>query len=412
MAITRRQFVTTLAALAGAMGVSQASLEQLTGAFANVSPSLGGTNGKPRVVWIHGAECTGCSTSVLSFLEDLDGKAIHGAATTTAQALTAAGMGALSIGGGTRTAVYGAGASENAGTGMANIADVVIDLIDLQYHETIMGMGGDLAAKWLDDFATKNTLGFVLVVEGAVQRAAGTGAWTETNTTVPWCSIGCSDNFVRGVSGFENDFADLVKRLAHQTSCKAVVPIGQCATYGGYPGCKAQTTTANAGFDVTKSQTDAMGVYDFLATYSAGDEAKVYNVPGCPVNPWWVGLTVVMLMMYLQGASVDLTQDYGQRIKAVYPITVHSAYCPHYGDYNNGVYALTPGDHGCLQKLGCKGIASNALCGIHGWNNQQPENTPSLASGGIGGHCPTAGAPCMGCTEKGYPDSFVPFVKR
>jgi hypothetical protein len=29
-----------------------------------------------------------------------------------------------------------------------------------------------------------------------------------------------------------------------------------------------------------------------------------------------------------------------------------------------------------------------------------------------GGHCPRAGHPCMACTEKGYPDSFVPFVVR
>jgi hypothetical protein len=29
----------------------------------------------------------------------------------------------------------------------------------------------------------------------------------------------------------------------------------------------------------------------------------------------------------------------------------------------------------------------------------------------IGGFCMTAGAPCMGCTEKGYPDAFSPFVK-
>ena len=38
------------------------------------------------------------------------------------------------------------------GSALVNIADVVIDVIDLQYHETVMGMGGDLAAKWLNDF--------------------------------------------------------------------------------------------------------------------------------------------------------------------------------------------------------------------------------------------------------------------
>jgi len=30
----------------------------------------------------------------------------------------------------------------------------------------------------------------------------------------------------------------------------------------------------------------------------------------------------------------------------------------------------------------------------------------------MGGMCMTAGAPCMGCAEKGYPDAFTPFVVR
>jgi hydrogenase small subunit len=117
---------------------------------------------------------------------------------------------------------------------------------------------------------------------------------------------------------------------------------------------------------------------------------------------------------------VGTTLDSQRRSKVVYPIPVHSSYCPRYGFYNQGIYATKPGDPGCLQKLGCKGIATNSLCGVHGWNNQQPENTGSLsvafnpAANGHsrGGHCTRAGHPCMACTEKGYPDSFVPFVKR
>ena len=67
------------------------------------------------------------------------------------------------------------------------------------------------------------------------------------------------------------------------------------------------------------------------------------------------------------------------------------------------------------------------LCGEHGWNSQQPNNvglstgadgadTQDLAAanpagtGYRGSHCTRAGHPCMGCTEKGYPDMFVPFV--
>ena len=74
------------------------------------------------------------------------------------------------------------------GSALVNIADVVIDVIDLQYHETVMGMGGDLAAQWLNDFAdyvpgtTPGSLGedpFVLVVEGALQDKTQGGAWND-----------------------------------------------------------------------------------------------------------------------------------------------------------------------------------------------------------------------------------------
>ena len=113
------------------------------------------------------------------------------------------------------------------------------------------------------------------------------------------------------------------------------------------------------------------------------------------------------------------------RIKAVYNNPIHGPYCPRYRDFVTGTFAAKPGDSGCLQKIGCKGPAAKSLCGVHGWNNQQPNNagvtgfgtTPvsNLAPDGVtptGGHCTRAGHPCMACTEKGYPDSFVPFVVR
>jgi hydrogenase small subunit len=160
-----------------------------------------------------------------------------------------------------------------------------------------------------------------------------------------------------------------------------------------------------------------MGTYDYLSSHGASADtlAKVINVPGCPTNPWWFCLTVVLVMIKLQGGPDLTATDYGRRVKAVYPIQVHSSWCPRNGDYNRGVYAAKVGDPGCLQKIGCKGVGTYSLCGIHGWNNQQPQNAGSLASlntNTTGGHCITAGAPCMACTEKGYPDAFVPFVKK
>lgn len=443
MAITRRQFVTRMGALAAAVGFSQADVSRLSEAFASTT-AFGGTNNKPRVVWIHGAECTGCSTSLLSILESANGKALYGNndltlynATPAKSAYHLAGI--SPTGGGSAPFTLWSGTTniiENAP--LMNIADVVIDVVDLQYHETIMGMGGDLAAQWLKDFVDNNSKPFVLVVEGALQDRLKGGAWNDASADTPWCSIGCSDDFDGAANGFEHDMAETVCKLAVQPTCAAIIPIGQCACYGGYPGCKPPITDAvaglaNGGFDPSQSQTGAMGV----AAYLLRDDAnalenaaakKVINVPGCPTNPWWFVLTVVLFMAdYTQNGALGILEpgathgglpkasavDAGGRLKAVYPLPVHSAWCPRYEYYVEGTYADYPGDPGCLQKLGCKGIATNSLCGQHGWNNQQPQNgaygNADLNNGG-GGHCTRAGHPCMGCTEKGYPDSFVPFV--
>lgn len=451
MAITRRQFVTRLGALAAAAGFSQVEVSKLATAFGGNSTNYGGTFGKPKVIWVHGAECTGCSTSLLGILEDGTGRPFRYdsnptvAAITTAGAIVGAGVTGAVLGPdpedvlafptlsddnffeGFREAVYGA--PEHV-----NIADVVIDVIDLQYHETVMGMGGDLAAQWLKDFIDNyedESAGekYVLVVEGALQDARFGGAWGDTsNTHVPWCSIGMSDDYdYEAETGFELDMPEVVAKLAAKDDCAAIIAIGQCATYGGYPGCKPRISAAAAAgeFDPTMSQTGAKGTRDFLLQYSLPSNptfasavnaaaANVINVPGCPTNPWWFVLSTVMVMLKLAGTDL-IELDAGQRIKRVYPGTVHSAFCPRYPDYRKGKYALKPGEAGCLQKLGCKGITASSLCGKHGWNNQQPENANDLSylnKSGVGGHCTVSGHPCMACTEKGYPDSFVPFIKR
>jgi hydrogenase small subunit len=475
MAITRRQFVTRLGALAAAVGFSQADVSQLSQAFAGNTHAWGGTDNKPRVIWVHGAECTGCSVSLLSLIESPAGHPVIDAnsplhSVTTLGALGLTGVkatGHLNLAGVTQTTnpftlwtntspANPAGLNAIEGEAMVNIADVLIDVIDLQYHETVMPMGGDLAAQWLKDFADYTpTVGggkigdapFVLVVEGALQDKAEGGAWNDAaGNGMSWCSIGCSDDYEENpanplvpLAGFENDMASTVVKLAKKPTCAVIIPIGQCASFGGYPGCKPNVTSAVAGgFDPKQSQTGAMGTFAYL-NKNASDiaavaaSAKVVNVPGCPTNPWWFVMTVVLYMAdYMTGAIGILEPtaiagtaikapkatavDSSRRLKAVYPIPVHSGCCPRYKFYTKGKYALKPGDPGCLQKIGCKGLGTYSLCGAHGWNNQQPDNSASpydLSSlnGGSGGHCTRAGHPCMACTEKGYPDSFVPYVQ-
>lgn len=449
MAITRRQFVTRLGTLAAAMGMSQVDLAKITDAFAHGAPWTGAWTNKPKVVWVHGAECTGCSTSLLSLFEDVRGTAVEGTSISTLMALDLAvggdGDGSTvlppALGGdvdpnhpnGHRT-LNNAGADFDAAANggapfVANIADVLIDFIDLQYHETVMSMGGDLAYQWLKDTMDNAGAPFVLVVEGSVQPSSDGGYWGAEGIA-PWCAIGMSEaDDGHGHPVGEHDFDHVVATLAVRSNCVAVIPIGQCAAFGGYPACESPVLKRDAlGLANGANQTGAMGVYDYLLGVDAAAANKVINVPGCPTNPWWFILTVVAWLVDFaapgtlgihEGGVINAgAVDNSRRLKAVYGQPLHGPYCTRINDYAKGKFARVPGDSGCLQILGCMGPQTMTLCGPHGWNSQHPQNDPTWdygvagVNGGKGGNCITAGAPCMGCTEKGYPDAFLPFVVR
>jgi hydrogenase small subunit len=445
MAVTRRQFVAGMGALAATMGFSSAQVAKITEALA-----YGNLEGKPKVIWVHGAECTGCSVSLLSLYEDARGTAIRGTDITTLAALQLAAPGEDVLG--DMRTLQNNGFNVDPSAYAVNVQDVLVDWIDLQYHETVMTMGGDLAYQSLK--ANMDYTGgddpFVLVVEGAVQDKDLAGAWGKASSH-PWCSVGAND-----AGTDELSFDDVVQSLAERADCAAVITIGQCAAFGGYPAAVSPefvnavgapinpvTGLADGTSDNMGRQTGAFGVYDFLVHKGSAAADKVVNVPGCPTNPWWFVLTVVCLLVDLQATlgTTDVTGplgilgdaagglpqivggvDHSRRLQAVYGTPLHGAACARYKYWTNGVFAENPGDPGCLQLIGCKGPHTNSTCGVHGWNGQQPENrrgTASVDSHGVaeygkkqGGNCIMAGHPCMGCTEPGYPDKFVPFVLR
>jgi Ni,Fe-hydrogenase I small subunit len=207
----------------------------------------------------------------------------------------------------------------------------------------------------------------------------------------------------------------------------------------------------------TKSQSGAKGVFDFLVArggVSGHGSAltasnKVINVPGCPANPWWFTLTVVAWLvdaatgplatvptggvLGILDSSFNIVGgvDTSRRLTAVYGHLLHGMYCPRYPDYAARKFVSKPGEYvvgsvggGCLKNIGCKGLSTMSLCGRHGWNSQQPQNnglnaavealayTSTDGVTKVGGFCMTSGHPCMGCTEKGYPDAMTPYVVR
>src|SRR3989304_2967854 len=65
--VTRRQFLKWLSASAAALGLSQTDLLKMKKAFAESPPPDPGTN-LCRVIWVAGAACSGCPTSLLNYL--------------------------------------------------------------------------------------------------------------------------------------------------------------------------------------------------------------------------------------------------------------------------------------------------------------------------------------------------------
>ena len=78
--------------------------------------------------------------------------------------------------------------------------------------------------------------------------------------------------------------------------------------------------------------------------------------------------------------------------------TVHQG-CTRAGFYEEGVFAEHYGDKECLVEIGCWGPVVQCNINKRGAINH------------VGG-CMNVGAPCIGCTMPGFPDSFAPFYEK
>ena len=306
-------------------------------------------NGLPPVIWLQGQSCSGCSVSFLN--------SVH----------------------------------------YKTADDILINNINLEYHPTLMAAAGDfaisaasvvrpspgelngLASDWLSgdsgsnfdlngdgevnlvDFEKLSKRGYILIVEGAIP----TGAQGE------YCEIADGLTMIDALDKFSQN-------------ASLIVAVGTCASFGGVPASGPNPT-------------GAMGVKDALNYL--GKPKDVINVSGCPVHPDWLVGTLVSALM---GQSIPL--DIDGRPMEYFSQRIH--------ENNRGNCPLKPydevhrlGEVGCLEELGCKGKKTKADCYYRKWN-----------SGGVNEYgvnwCIGAGSPCIGCTEKGFPDGdFAPFYE-
>jgi len=234
------------------------------------------------------------------------------------------------------------------------LASLILDLVSVDYQETIMSGAGHQAEDALA--AALRADGYLLVVEGSVPRGAR-GAY---------CCVGgrsAIDHLQKAASG-----------------AAAIINVGTCSAFGGLPAAKPNPTDAVAVSDVVSG-------------------VPIVNLPGCPVN---VDNLTATLVHFLTFGALPARDELGRPLFA-YGDRIHDN-CPRRGHFDAGQFAVEWGDEGhregwCLYRLGCKGPSSYHNCPSIQWNGST--NWP------IG-----AGHGCVGCAEPAFWDTMTPFYDR
>lgn len=223
-------------------------------------------------------------------------------------------------------------------------AEVVLETLSVDYHETIMAAAGKQAEE-----AKQKTIkegGYLLVVEGAIPQG----------DSGVYCCIG-------GRSA-----EDLLREAA--VNAVAVIAVGSCSSFGGIP-------------KASPNPTNAKSVMDLIT------DKPVLNLPGCPYNV--VNLTATVVH-YLTFGALPAMDDLHRPLFA-YGTLIHNN-CERRGHFDRGEFVRAWGDAGhqagwCLYQMGCKGPVTSHNCPSVRWNDGV--NWP------VGG-----GHGCIGCSEPDF----------
>ncbi|MBN1193572.1 MAG: hydrogenase small subunit [Coriobacteriia bacterium] len=321
--VSRRDFLKYCSYVAATLGLSEAAAPQIAAALEK------GTKLKPAL-WLNGGSCSGCTESM-------------------------------------------------AQVDSPDVATIVLELLSLNYFETIMAAAGEYAEKNIEETITKG--GYLLIYEGAVMTGQ------DGNTLL-----------VAGRKGTE-----VLEEAA--AGADAILAIGSCAVDGGWV----------YGYP---NPAGGIGVQAYLDKVNI--KTPVVNLPCCPTSPEWV---VAMVVQWLLIADDDpatflaktalLQRTYkdnvtGADVTLNYPeyvvgSTIHDN-CPRRGHFENGEFVTEFGSEEeamgyCLYKVGCKGPQTFTQCPITRWNRSVS-------------WCVNSGAPCIGCGGLNWVDNNTPFFKR
>lgn len=295
--INRRDFLKAAFATATTFGVSKL--------LGDVQPALAQSDTK--LVWLSGAECAGCTISLLNAEEP-----------TIIEAVT--GIDGVSINVAYHEVIgYQTGVKVNG------------EPVDAEYN----------AIKQFEDIVEGDD-DYLLVVEGAVQDKMG-------------------GNFLR-IGG--EPFIHHLEKAAEDALITCAV--GACACWGGIPGAPAgQEITGAKGVQFTDQNKGGYLGSDY--TSKAG--YPVINIPGCPVSPEWIMPVIVAALLDKLPAPEKIGSfvDQYHRPKDIFGEAVHRE-CTRRGEYGRGNFAEEYSDKGCLWELGCKGPTAKANCPTEQWN--------------------------------------------
>jgi len=297
--VSRRDFMKYCSLITATLGLSSSCAPKVAEVLTSPKP-------RPPVVWLHFAECTGCSEGFIRSMYPW-------------------------------------------------IDELVLDILSVEYHETIMAAAGHQAEENLKNAIKKYKGKFVCVVEGAVATKYD-GAYGK-------------------IGG--RTFLEIAKEVTSKAA--AVICIGTCSSFGG-----VQAAEPNPGG--YKGVGDALGI-------------KTLNIPGCPPNPINLVGTVVN---YLLLGSLPALDDLGRPLFA-YGKTIHDQ-CPRRSHFENEEFVEEFGSEEaamgyCLYKVGCRGPETYNNCPTAKFND--------------GTSWPVeAGHPCLGCSEPNFWDKMSPFYEE
>lgn len=235
------------------------------------------------------------------------------------------------------------------------VADIVLELLSWEYHETIMAGAGKQAEAALDRVVKEEKGKYIVVVEGAIPTA----------DDGVYCTIG-------GKAAL-----DIAREVC--TNAAANIAVGACAWDGG----------------LVRSNPNPTGA---VGLQEAVPGIKVVNLGGCPHN---VANTAAVIVHYLTFHEMPALDQYNRPLFA-YGHTIHDQ-CERRAHFDAGRFVEEWGDEGsrkgwCLYKMGCKGPDATYNCPTVRWNS----GTSWPVKSGHG---------CIACASHRFWDEMSPFYK-